>query len=503
MFAGLLGVKAVQPLPYSTNANLRNWSFSVVVVLAVCLARAEFSVAQDKPPCGAVTSEELLKCAGGLTDEAKMSRRVSDTLAQALESLAAADSYDGASSDLARLKEWSRELKDRDPLSNRDIIAQLDSAIASYKDEIRSAVSIQAAANEAIEKDKLVPGTNIQSIFVRRKLAFLDSDRAEFYKGGPFDAVRQDLLASALEESFFLDGKNADKDKLRREVKIIDSLLALYDAPPGYLYFKQLNLEKNSHLFWRASLLFVLGSRSDATEALRKIVKSNSNFDIESKDAGDVYIYRVFNLPYEIRLLSAKDGRQANFEINDPSLVERYFNPGQIALAACVQLDRAGSLEGIYKFRDAISSQYFHDYYVVAGSASDEKKLQRFESALQEAVGREELRSQLQSLTQSVLDRESSFANTMETGAKACDIDDATRLKIYSPFQFSSLIKAHTEANGQHRARLLIGGRLAADQAQAVADFLKKILDTPALRSLGEQLGINTGVYFARATVNQ
>ena len=39
----------------------------------------------------------------------------------------------------------------RDPVSNGEAIAALDNAIASYKDELRPAVSTRAAAREALK----------------------------------------------------------------------------------------------------------------------------------------------------------------------------------------------------------------------------------------------------------------------------------------------------------------------------------------------------------------
>jgi hypothetical protein len=474
-------------------------AIAIVFGLAVWIVPAWWSLSQERAACESATSEQLLKCVAGLVEAAKASDQLNDPLRKALETLAETEGYSGTSSDLEKLKTWSIELKDRDPLSNRATIAELDNAIASQKEEIRAAVSIEAAVKEAVEQDGLTAGTNVQSIFVQRKLTFLESERAKFYDRGPFEAIRRSLLASAIEESYFINGANADKDKLRREIRIVDELQDRYNAPSGYLTFRQIHLQKNSNLFWRASLSFALGDKSGFTKVLRDLARVNSDFDLESKNIGHVYVYRVFNLPYEIRVM-AGDGEPAP-EIDDPGLLNRYFNPAQLALVACAQLQSVGSAQGIDRFKAAVTNMALHDYYVVAGSSQDNEKLRQFEATLQEVVHGEELRGQLLSLIESVIDQGRSFSHTIEIGAKACDVDDVVRDKIYSPFQLRSTIKAHTEA--PYGTRLLFGGRLDASQASAVAEFLKRTLNAPALQAPRKKLGVNTTVFIARVGIDR
>ena len=173
--------------------------------LSLYLAAGWTAVAQDKATCDSVTGAELLNCAASLIDAAKASGELGEPLRKALDSLGATEGYGGASADLEKFKGWAKELKDRDPVANRLTIAALDNAIASHKDEIRTAVSVRAAARQALENGQS-EGDNIQPIFVQRKLTFLDSDRAKFYDRGPFEVARLSLLASAIEEHYFLNG---------------------------------------------------------------------------------------------------------------------------------------------------------------------------------------------------------------------------------------------------------------------------------------------------------
>jgi hypothetical protein len=455
--------------------------------------------AADAPPlCVDRLSDNLLQCVAAAVDTASASGQtaVEPPLKDALTKLAATEGYGGSPDDLDKLKTWSRALKQRDRVAYRDTISLLDNAIASHDGELRSAVSTQAAAKQALSDGLFMPGTplDIHPLFVRRKLAFLDSEKAAFYDGGPFEAVRRSLLANALEESYFMaSAENADRGVLRREIQIVDALGVLYDNPPAYIRVTQKNLQKSSNSFWRASILFALGDKAAAAAELRGLATDNRYLGLESRDPGHVYSYRVFDRPYPILLVSRGESGQPVVETKDPGLVNRFFNPAQLALVACAELDGAGTVAGITKYADAVTSLSFHDFYVVVAAAREVDSLQRLNSAMQRVARSAAFRARLDKLVATVNSDTIGFAGTVARGARLCGVEDAVRNDIVSAFSFDASIAPHDETR-----RLLLGGRLDANQASAVVDFVKSVLDAPDLRTALEAPGVTATVFAAR-----
>lgn len=459
-------------------------TLGLLVVLAGWAAAPPISAAQEiSIGCTehAPVSESFIRCVRAIMEHLEKDIPIDQAvLAQPLrgllEQVAKAQPYRGAAADLDEFKRRSLELK-RDPVSNRDAITVLDNAIASHADEIRAAISTQAIAAQAS------PGTNIHPDFVKQKLAFLASDRARFYDRGPFEMVRRSLLATALEEDYFLErvSKGTDNGRLRSAILVLDELMDRYTRPQAYphLSIRQRNSQINTHLFWRASLLFALGEKSDMVSNLRDLVLNNRQFGLETREPGHVYIYRVFSLPYEMRVqpdLGADGGRK--IEINDPGLLKRYYNPAQLALAACAHIDIAG-LQGIQKFIRAVSDLRFNDYYVVVGTADDPTKLQQLEAMVHRTFD-DKTRRKLSAI---VTTQAGEFPTMIRHGAKSCGIDDTVLNDIYSSFEFRSEIKRIERPENKPAKKqdyyLLLAGRLNETQARTISEFLNTTLLSP------------------------
>jgi hypothetical protein len=445
-------------------------------------------------------SDELLRCVIALIETVEKKTPtaqaiLNDQVLTVLQRLADFQSYRGAASDLNELKRRSTDLK-LDPKSNRIAIIALDSAIAAHVDEIGPAVSTQALAKEANV------GTDIYPRFVEQKLTFLgDEKKVEFYDRGPFEIVRRTLLANALESSYFLEGQS-DKGKLEKEIRILDETLDRLRSPE-YDYIERRPQESriNSILFWRASLLFLLGDKIEMKKTLREIILKHQQFDILTKNIGHIYIYKVFDLPYELKVQSRDQDNQPKIEIKDANLLRRYYNPAQLALVACAHLDEAGG-HGIQTFMKATAGLVLSDYYVVAASSKKENSrrvVEQFDEALREAINSEKFRGQRDELVKEVADKEvSGLSDAVKNGARLCEIEDSVRNEIYSPFDFGSYIK-HVEEPGTHVDYLLFGGRLNATQASVVSNFLSQsVFAVPELQSLRETLGTDNKAYIAR-----
>jgi hypothetical protein len=180
-------------------------------------------------PCGTQTSVsgiflhctiEAMAAMDGTTPKEQVP--LTDPIRGYLQTLAAEVGFNAADSDMAALKQRSTDLK-AEPRANHAAIAILDSAVASQADELRAAVSIKVAAATA------PPGTDIYPKFVQRKLAFLQSDKARFYFGGPFEVPVLGLWATSLEATYFLNQHSATADQLLRdEIKVVDEIFKRY-----------------------------------------------------------------------------------------------------------------------------------------------------------------------------------------------------------------------------------------------------------------------------------
>jgi hypothetical protein len=443
-----------------------------IVILLVCSSRITAPTAQETTTpnsCGKLDPMigGFLQCVTKLMESRP--DNFSEPVHGYLVKLAESVGYEGLKSDLEKLKDRSTILK-HEPVKNRDTIALLDDAIASHSGELRSAVSYRALATQ------VSPGTDVFPRFVNQKLGFLNSDRAKFYDSGPFEMARRSLLAGALENEYFLDATRGLRkpETLYQELAIIEEVLERLNSPQyAYLPIRQGNKSQiNSHKFWTASLRFVLGESPKVRDILHELAISSRPFGLQTKNAGHIYIYNVFNVPYKI-IVGAND----EVNLKDFSSLNRFYNPAQLALVACAQLQNAGETN-IDSFVAAVSGLIFNDYYVVIGTADDRAELEPLRDTIKSSVASNGGSDRLRDL---VADQETKgLANTMKRGAQECGIDDSIRDEIYSRFQFVPGIEPSDE--GARQFQLVLGGRLNKRQAVTIAEFLKQMIDqVPAL----------------------
>ena len=482
------------------------FTVGLLVGLGAYLMRPVMPAAQEASgPCAASNppiSKDFLACVRGALDAVgneRVSQGVLDEpLHGYLRTLAQTLGYAGAKSDLDALKTQSTALK-RDPVANREAIALLDNAIASHVDELRPAVSREALAA------KHSSGTDIYPRFVEQKLAFLSTDETKFYDGGPFEVVRRSLLANTLEGKYFMNQGDPDQSLLHKEIEVLDEIhVRLTDPKYAYLSVPPANRNAriNSNRFWRASLLFVLGEKTELREMLRDIATRNQEFGIETTNPGHVYIYKTLDFPFKILLQGIdKDGKPI-VETNDPHILNRFYNPAQLALRVCDLVKVAGPSKAETLAR-VISDLDFNDFYVVAASTNDTSQLQQFVAAVNQALEVQALRQQRDDLVKRIAAQAETFSNTMKRGAQACGIEDAVRDKIYSAFEFKPQLK-HIDGFGKQSEYLVFGGRLDANQANIVVDFLNKyVFADPALHALQTKMKIDSTAYAARVRIQQ
>ncbi|HEV7602900.1 MAG TPA: hypothetical protein VGO49_21920 [Bradyrhizobium sp.] len=392
-----------------------------------------------------------------------------DQMQSLLRKLAGAAGYQGNPSDLEELKRRSIELK-RDPVGNREAIALLDSAISSHADEIGSALSTRslAATND--------PGTDIYPRFVRQKLAFLGSDKAKFYDRGPFEIIWRSLLVTTLESQYFLEqqAESNDKEILRKAIRVLDEILDRRRRPEYDYISNRQEFLVNTDLFWRASLLFVLGEKPEMQKLLNKLVQDNKDFGLKTVNSNHIYVYKTFNFPHQIIVQDdlEKNGTH-KAEIKDPYVLDRYYNAAQLALYACAYFDQAGP-KRIDAFVSAVEGLALSDYYVVAASTDSSAKLQELASLLKRAADGAAVANERNQLIQQITSKEMpGFSDAIKRGAMSCDIKDDVRDQVYSKFDFQ-ITPAHIEGFGKATEYLLVGGRLNAGQANAAVNFFNK-----------------------------
>lgn len=451
--------------------------------------------------------EDLLACARRSLEAADASASVAQAVLEQplngyLTKLAETQGYRGAAGDLDVLKRHSTKLKDN-ALANRDAITVLDNAIASQISEIRPALSTRALAESSL------PGADIYPQFIRQKLDFLDSEQAKFYDRGPFEISRRSLLASSLESEYFLkqEARNTDANTLRRALRLVEEILDRLTGPqysylrlPGQSYKSSIN----SNEFWRSSLYFALGEIDDMQRILHKLAVENKTFGLATANPGHVYVYRAFNLPLRIivRGRGAEQNGEARAEIIDPHFLNRYYNPAQLALYTCALSNQAGA-NRIANFMTAIKDLVLSDYYVVAASADSAANLGRLQTAVDTIMHNASLRQAREQLLKTVADQEMiGFSKAMALGAQFCGIDNATRDEIFSPLTLQSNIAPGQDAEkGIHY--LLFGGRMNANQANVLADFINKSIFPAVPKQLQEQLGIKARAYTARMKIDR
>lgn len=510
---------AVTPHQHTAGRRVRVFFLASFILAALGGAAPIAALAGEGPDCARnqptaamragnqLSPEDLLTCARRSLEAADGSASVAQTVLEQplngyLSKLAETHGYRGAAGDLDVLKRRSTKLKN-DALANRNAITVLDKAIASQINEIRPALSTSALA------DSSLPGVDIYRQFIRQKLDFLDSEQAKFYDRGPFEISRRSLLASSLESEYFLkqEAGNTDANTLRRALRLVEEVLDRLILPEySYLRLSAQSYKSsiNSNEFWRSSLYLALGEIDDMRRILHKLAVENKTFGLATANPGHIYIYRPFNLPHRIivRGRGAEENGKARVEIIDPHFVNRYYNPAQLALYTCALLNQA-SANRIANFMAAIKDLVLSDYYVVVASADSAANLGRLQTAVDTTMHNASMRQAREQLLKNVADQEMiGFSKAMALGAQHCGIDNATRDEIFSPLTLQSNIAPGQDAEkGIHY--LLFGGRMNANQANVLADFINKSIFPAVPKQLQEQFGMKARAYPARMKIDQ
>ena len=469
------------------------------IVLAIFLLFPSVVIAQEiGGPCARDVnqSDVFLRCIAGIVDAEAKNRDpgavVREPLRGYLQKLEAMLGYSGAPADIDLLKRVSLDLK-QDQLKNREAIGLLDSAIASNAAELRPAMSRETAA---IGADK---GSDIYPHFVDQRLKFLrDPDKVKFYERGPFETSIQASLANALEAKYFLMKGDRNDNLLRQESQALKAIEEIMLALPASEPHRRLRL--NGNLFWQASIFFALGDKEQFSSTLHRLVEENRSFGIESTDSSHVYIYKVFDLPFIILVEGADSDAKPSLATDDPHIVNRFYNPGQLALSVCGLINAAGP-NGIQTFSDTIRDLAFYDFYVVIASGSNPDKLRQFGDAVMKSIAQDDRASRRDLLLQEFGKKAAQVSQRMQDGAAACGVEQELRDKVFLPFDFKFEVR-HIETLGKQPHQLMAGGSLNADQANRLAEFFNETLSADsALRSQAHNLGVESVSYTARARI--
>jgi hypothetical protein len=269
-------------------------------------------------------------------------------------------------------------------------------------------------------------------------------------------------------------GGARDEKLLRQELEVLDDIYQRLQRSPAaqYLIIRQKKARINGNRFWYASILFALNEKERAKDVLRDMAKNASQFDLQTAEPGHVNIYKVFNQPYEIILKNDGD-----VETRDTGVLNQYYNPAQLALAACATLDESGS-DAIQKFTDQIGRATLSDYYVVAASAENASQIDSFGEAVRKAIDRTDASwvPKREDFLRRVSSQEvAGFSEIIKRGAEKCGIEAATRDQIFAPFAFKPRTE-HYQGIAKYPNQLIVGGRLNANQAKTVADFLDEMI---------------------------
>lgn len=455
------------------------------------------AIAQEiSDPCAAdlKQSEVLLHCVAGLVDSSTMNHDPRAVLKEPLRGyLRKLDSwvgYKGKLVDLDVLKRVSLALK-QDAMANRDIISALDAAIASHADELRPAMSRETAAANVTN------GTDIYSRFVEQRLNFLlEPERINFYRRGPFELPIYTSLANALESKYFLAKGDWDNNLLHQEIEALKKAHAMLLELPSNEPRRRSRL--NGIMFWQASIFFALGDKEKFRQTLHDLVYENRDFGLENRSSGHVYIYRAFDLPFSMVVEEVGADGKPILSADDQYALNRFYNPGQLALAACDLAEAAGRA-GIKTYSDAVRDLPFRDFYVVAASGSNPDALGQFGDQLLRSIQQGESGTRRDILEQEIITKAARLSAKIDNGATNCGITAELREQLYPPFGFKFQVK-HLEAFGKHTEYLLLGGGLDADQANKLAEFLTSATSA-GVRDQARNLGIESAPYTARVRI--
>jgi hypothetical protein len=454
---------------------------------------ASISLAQPAPPpCDQSKQKtpEFLHCVVGQIDTLESrgtpieKAATQSPLNGFLDELGRSLGYTGAQSDVDALKSRSSALKQADPGKNWDAIVGLDYAISSHVTEIGPAVSTHALSSQSENV-----GKDIFEKFVRQKLSFLGSDSLTFYDRGPFEITAHSLLANSLESKYFLDREHspgsADASTLRKEMAILDDIYKRYtDNQHDYLPRNDQQSRTNSNRFWRASISLLAGDSSGAREILKTLASQNAVSTLESHVQGQVYVYKVYDHPYQIIVDSI--GKTRNIDAN---VLNRLYNPAQLALLACAFVNEPGA-GGAELFEKEVKEFVSSDYSVVVASTGEQTdRLIKLRDQLTQAIlNNQALSGRLNDIAGQINQDSLHILQLMQSGAQQCGISDSVRTTIFAPFDLEPRIEVLQD--NTKRSLLLVGRYLNANQASAVSDFINGALSSvPDLRNAAASLG--------------
>lgn len=418
-------------------------------------------------------SPELLSCVAGQLRGIKdvdAARPMISRLREALDALGSKDNYGGEVTDVNELKRVSKLLKIADKDKNYDEIAFLDEAIGSYTNEIRTALSPRTAMAGA------QPGADIHDRFVQQKLEYLKSDKAaQDYDDGPFDLARRGLLAGAMEDSYFLErSKGQDgKNLLNNELNIINDIVARLERDQYKTLLSKQNRDKqqeiNSNMFWRSTVLFLLGDLSGARGTLNEIIQNNIKFGLETKNyTKQLYLYRLFNEQYKI--IVQPDGASP-LKTTDPNLLKRFYNAAQLSVVVCGAASDAPTDDAIKSLKKVVSDFEPHDYSVIAARAANPADITKLETAINQSLQQEKWNEARAGLVKRVADESKQTLQDMKVGASSCGVKPEDLKKVYAPFEFKSQVVQIGSSS-----YLVFGGALTESQATRVAEFLSGLI---------------------------
>jgi hypothetical protein len=483
---------------------------AILVTILVAILALSAGPAQAQGSCEKLDtrSEQFLTCvvANLKAHETSQPLVTTDPIYKYLATLAANVGFAGKADDLDELKRRSTLLKEH-PKDNRNAIIALDNAISAHRSELRSMVLPETMNPE--------PG-NAFVDFVRRKLAYLLTPGTAFYDRGPYEVLVRAHLGTAFQEAYFLGnslrlddtpelrqklinrGISERKTFTEQEVQGVDDILTRLTAPEfAYLPDDQRRFWVNDYRFRRATILYALGSRAAFKDALRDLAYKNQEFSLGTRDLDHVYLYKVYDTPYELVLSAEEDksGRAVtDVKISDPSVLKRFYNPAQLALVACSMIESAGP-DHLTAFAKTIGDVALSDYYVVVAGGNDPQALQQLSSAIRSRLAKNT--SQLGEVAAKVRGLEvGGFSRTINNGAAACSIENAVRDRIFAPFNFELSIEK-IAGFGKFDYQLLMGGRLNADQARAVSTFLNRTI-FPDVQGERRRLNFDIDAYIAR-----
>jgi hypothetical protein len=414
--------------------------------------------------------------------------------------------FEGRSEDLMALKSASTRLKGH-PRDNQDAITVLDNAISAHKTELRAMISPATLPSLSIDQ---------YPAFVRRKLSYLLSDAAPFYDGGPFEIVTRSNLATALQEIYFLDAaaeldQNSQlKKKLlefagsdraawaKRSIAVFDDIIyRLLSMEHDYLPIGLRKYSVNDFRYRRATALLLLGENQRYRQSLKSLAIENQDFSLATTEIDHIYVYKVFYTPYRLTVSADVDSSGHTISaphIDDPNIVKKLYNPAQLALVSCSAMAEAGPGASVSRLTKSVRDLALSDYYVILASSNERPLLETILKGIAASMkARASVRDNLEG--QVKMAEVDGFSQEIKDGATECQIPDEAKKKIFSPFAFDPLL-LQMENFGKFRFHLVVGGRLNADQARLIANYVNG--DPEFAKLLAPSRTLSSGAYIAR-----